>query len=274
MRLSSLLGVVLTLAISAAAHGGIVLRQSVTIDFRDARDASATATWTQPERLGIPGRLGITDEGLGWEGDPASRYDSTVRTKPIALGYNWRPPQQAGVTVTIEADRREFTINSGQQSSPYQGQVYVRYSPDLKHWSTWHVAKTRASDDRDAAIFAASVSVPRSVREPYADLLRKFSERDDVPAAWDEEAAVRWIVGRDPKYFAKQLPLVGYVQVMYEGNFNGDRRLRSMHLSIGYAMSGMVQVAAGREAIGPEYDRHWEYVADGVEAKGIINPEP
>ncbi|TWT90744.1 hypothetical protein Mal64_11410 [Pseudobythopirellula maris] len=268
MRTVSFICAMLGWVIATAAHGGIVLVHAVTIDFRDELDASAKADWTQNERLDI------TDEGLGWSGEPTSHFESSVRTKPIALGYNWRPPQQAGVTVTLVADRSTYTLKRGQESRPYQGQVYLRYSPDLKHWSTWHVAKLRSVDDGDEMTFDASVGVPRSVRKPYADLLQAYSRRDDVAASWDEEAAVRWIVGREPRFFAKQLPLVGYVQVMYEGNFSGDRRVRSMNLNIGYAMSGMVQAATSREATGPGFGRHWEYVADGEDAKEVINPDP
>lgn len=255
-------------ALAVAAHGGIVLVHEVAIDFSDKLDASAKATWTQHERIGI------TDKGLGWDGEPTRHIESSVRTKPIALGYNWRPPQQAGVTVTLDADRRTYALNSGQESRPYQGQVYLRYSPDLKHWSTWHVAKLRSTDDKKQIAFSASLGIPRSVRKPYTDLLQTYSRRGDVPAAWDEESAVRWIVRREPDFFAKRLPFVGYIQVMYEGNFGGDRRLRSMHLSIGYAMSGFVQASASRKATGPGFDRHWEYAADGVDATEIINPDP
>ena len=79
-----------------------------------------------------------------------------------------------------------FKLNSGQTSVPFPGTAYVRYSPDLKHWSTWQVlARTEASlpheKDQPGRYFLAPIQVPQLIREQYDNLLTDYSKHFEVP---------------------------------------------------------------------------------------------
>jgi hypothetical protein len=46
-----------------------------------------------------------------------------------------------------------------------------------------------------------------------------------VPWKSDEEAAVKWILQRDPKFFEKSLPFIGYLQFRLENPPAGAERV-------------------------------------------------
>jgi hypothetical protein len=50
---------------------------------------------------------------------------------------------------------------------------------------------------------------------------------------------VRWILSREPDFFEKQLPFIGYVQFRFEAQFHGGQRIRSLRAEVSYVMSGM-----------------------------------
>ena len=113
------------------APASIIDFKEMEIDFTDIIDAAARATWSEP------GTITITADGLGWDGEPASSRDGWIRTVPMALGLSWRSPMAISVRVTIQPEPEEFTMSDGQTWTPYQGDVYVRYSADASNWSTW-----------------------------------------------------------------------------------------------------------------------------------------
>ena len=105
----------------------------IKIDFTNADDAAAKATWSNPDRLTI------SKDGLGWDGDSAAEFDGWIQTKPLALGLSWRPPYAIQANVAVEPPPQEFKLGNGQSSTPDAGDAYVRYSPDRVHWSNWQV---------------------------------------------------------------------------------------------------------------------------------------
>jgi len=217
------------------SHGAILGSQTLTVDLTDLQKAKAEATWSPPDKLSI------TDEGLGWDGDAASSYDGWIRTRPVGVGLSWRPTYSVSIRVTIQPAPSRITLPNGQKMTPYPGNVFVRYSPDLEHWSSWQVlerAEASSDDERSAGRrFNDKVEVPRCDRDEYSRLLSEFSKLD-VPWKSDEDAAVRWILKRDPDFFAKTIPFIGYVQFLYEGSFRGGQRLKSFEADVSYGVGG------------------------------------
>jgi hypothetical protein len=61
----------------------------------------------------------------------------------------------------------------------------------------------------------------------------------DVPWKSDEEAAVEWILNRDPEFFGKHIPFIGYAEFLYEGEFRGSQRIQSLKVEISYVLGGL-----------------------------------
>ena len=222
--------------------GSSVIRElkQLDVDFTQAASATNGATWSEPDKLTI------TTNGLGWDGEPAALRDGWIQTKPLAVGLTWRTPRGVSVRVAIRPAPVEITLHNGQKTTPYRGDVFVRYSPDKAHWSSWQVlqaAEAQSTEEKrtPGRFFSAMVQVPRAESDHYGDLLSQYAKLD-VPWTSDEEAAVKWMLDREPDFFAKQLPFIGYLEFRFEGGFHGGQRIRSFHADVSYGMSGLASV--------------------------------
>ena len=231
---------VLTAAMLVPRNQAAILDfKRLDIDFTNKADASAKATWSEPELLNF------TEEGLGWDGDAASLRDGWIQTEPLAIGLSWRPAVGANIRVSIHPKPAEFTLANGQKSTPYPGDVFVRHSPDRKHWSSWQVlqrvdGQPTADNQEPGRWFSGTIQTPHVEREEYNRRVREYS-RLDVPWTSDEEAAVKWLLGQEPDFFARHLPFAGYVQFRYEGGFYGGQRIKSFRADVSYGLSGLHQ---------------------------------
>jgi hypothetical protein len=190
--------------------------------------------------------LTVTRDGFGFDGEVQELREAWIQTKPLALGLSWRPPYAVSVRATILPPPTEINLKNGQKFTPYGGDVYVRYSPDRKHWSSWQALQSTEAQfpeekKNPGRYFSGTVRVPYRDREPYGKLLSDYS-RLDVPWKSDEEAAVRWILERDADFFSKQIPFIGYIQFMFEGSLYGGQRIRSLRAQVFYGMSGLASI--------------------------------
>lgn len=217
--------------VASSAGASSICFSSLSIDFTDIGDAGAKATWSEEF-------LNVTGTGLGWDGEAASS-DGWMQTVPLALGLSWRAPYAVSVSVSIH----EFLLDDGQSVTPCVGSVYARYSPDLHHWSAWQALEAGgpqggAEERNPGCHFHGEMRVPVSERELYSSLLSEYS-RLDVPWRSDEHAAVHWILGREPDFFSRQLPFIGYVQFRYEAGFQGGQRITSFTADVVYTIGGV-----------------------------------
>jgi len=265
----AILAIALAGLVASSSGASILDFKSLAIDFTNATDAAAKATWSEPDKLTV------SINGLGWDGEAASSRDGWIQTIPLALGLSWRPPYTVSVRVTIQPKPSQFVLNSGQKSTPYAGDVYVRYSPDLHHWSTWQVLQAAepqsdAEKQNPGRHFRGSVRVPHSERDEYGRLISEYA-RLDVPWRSDEDAAVRWILEREPDFFAKQLPFIGYVQFRYEGGFHGGQRITLFKADVSYGMSGMHSAPKDKDAYKDRDSQPWSF--RGEPTKKDAEPE-
>jgi hypothetical protein len=242
--------------------------KSFAIDFTNSSDATAKATWSEPDKLNI------TTNGLGRDGQANSLRDGWIQTFPLALGLSWRPPYGVSVRVSIHPLPLQFVMNSGQTSTPYAGDVYIRYSPDLEHWSSWQVLQhaepqSRGEKENPGRLFSGTIRVPYAERNEYTALLQEYSKLD-VPWKSDEDAAVRWILERDPDFFARHLPFIGYVQFRYEAGFHGGQRITSFRADVSYGMGGLHSPPKDESVYKDRDSRPWSFRAEHVEK----NAEP
>jgi hypothetical protein len=227
------------------------------VDFTRLEDATNKATWAKPDKLGV------TTNGLGWDGEAASLYEGWIQTKPLAVGLSWRPPGSVTVRVTIKPAPKAITLNSGQIYTPYSGQVFARYSPDFKHWSSWQVLqpdKSSTSPDSRTRTFSGELAVPEREREQYDQYMAEYSKLD-VPWISDEEALANWILQCDPTFFEHSLPFIGYVECLFEDEFYGGQRITVFKAEITYNVSGIAQSSPKTKNIidGGRDDLPWRF---------------
>jgi len=249
-------GLLIWLVASVSARASIVDCKRLTIDFSDEKEAAAKAQWSEPERITI------AKNGLGWDGDPKTSRDGWFMTTPLALGFSWRPTISASITATIQPVPEEVKLNDGSVYTPWRGQLYVRYSADIRHWSSWQAlaADEQALKDKKGIVFSGVAQVPALARKDYDKLIAEYS-RMDVPWGSDEEAAVKWILAKNPKYFETATPFVGYVQFLYEAYFYGNQRIVSFSADIGYGMGG-THVAPKDKSVYQKMNIPWRFKAE------------
>ena len=176
-----------------------------------------------------PARIQVGSKGLGW-GVAASEgsRDFWLQTiVPLALGESWRPPSSARVRVTFN-----------HVGTP--GILYVRHSPDAKHWSEWQVVPTATpSKNVKGQSFEGEIRVPYREQGSYRELLQAYSRREDVPWASDEEAFVKELVAKDANYFQRQKPFIGYVQFLYETQLHGGELIAGIKAEVDWAVGGV-----------------------------------
>jgi hypothetical protein len=143
--------------------------------------------------------------------------------------------------VTIRPEEKEIVLDNGQVTTPYQGDVYARYSADRTHWSSWQVLQQGAAgtwNPEPGRHYYCTMQVPLLERESYNGYSSEYMEMD-VPWRSDEYALCRWIEDEHPGFFLENIPFIGYVEFLYEASFRGGRRLESFTAEIAYAVSGL-----------------------------------
>jgi hypothetical protein len=245
------LATALALAVTLPAAATIESHSHLLLDLTRPEAAKAKARWSDPDKVTV------TPDGLGWgtTADPGHRDVWLETTEPLALGLSWRPTIAASLRVTVR--------NPGDN-----GQLYACFSSDGKHWTTWQPLEpapmppgVAGTPKEPSQTFRGTLRVPYKARERYSQLLHDYSRRDDVPWASDEEALVKDLVKRDPAFFERQTPFIGFVRLLYECQMPGGRPLRGLEVEaswgVGGAQAAPKDPAAARGRSGP-----WRFRAD------------
>lgn len=222
------------LILAASANAGILGQHSLEIDFTKPAEARQKATWSEPDRLMCTAR------GFGLDAEDNACRDGWLQTTPVGVGESWRPTGSTRLSVTLKPARRMVTLPNGQTYTPSGPSVYARHSPDAVHWSDWQplARDMDASAKSGTLIYRGELGVPHRNREAY-DKLHEEYRKLDVPWVDDEEALCAWIVKREPEFFSRNRPFVGYVQYLIEDCFPGGQRIESLSASMSWAISGM-----------------------------------
>jgi hypothetical protein len=95
--------------------------------------------------------------------------------------------------------------------------------------------------------FAGQIGIPQKERKSYQDLLEQY-HRMDVQWTSDEEAAVKWILTKDPNFFSRQIPFIGYLQFLFETTLNGGQRIEKIKSDVAYGVSGLSTIPKDKHA--------------------------
>lgn len=244
----------------------IISQNRLKIDLTDPEDTAEKAEWSDPEHIGI------TEQGLGWTGGGGMSRTAWFRTRPMGVGLSWRPLTRTGIRVHITPEARPISDTR----TEHLGDVYVRYSPDLKNWSDWQVLAVEPEMAGEPVpeggarravamrrLFTGQLGIARESQTEYHKLLEEFAEQD-VPWKSDEEAAAKWIVKRDPKFFERHHPYIGHVQFLYETDLHNGRRLTSFEVNMVWVVSGLHQAPQDRSSYQGRGDIPWRFDANQV----------
>ena len=67
-------------------------------------------------------------------------------------------------------------------------------------------------------------------------------------------ATGEWIVKKDPKFFERESPFIGYVEFLLETSVHGGQRVGKVDIRLGYGRSGVIAAPPGAD----ESD-HWKF---------------
>jgi hypothetical protein len=212
----------LALSSPGPARADIHSNTRYTLDLTDPPEAARKATWSDPKRITV------TPEGLGWGGreDQGSR-DVWLQTAPVGIGLSWRPTSVASIKARVERPGAS-------------GVLYARYSADGKHWTTWQPleAAAPAAGKGPTEVFQGTLRVPYREAARYHELRLEYARRDDVPWGSDEEALAREVLQREPQFFERSTPFIGYVQFLYEAQLSGGQRIKGLQVDVDWWLSG------------------------------------
>jgi hypothetical protein len=280
MRTIRLLAAVLLMGVGQFSLRATILTVAYEhLDFTSKEAVQTKATWGGP----VEYPLDFKADGLGNSSmSERSMIAVWVETAPIAVG-TWKQPWNHA-DLSVKVNRFE-----GDDGHSCVSRVFVRHSPDRKHWTTWHalafrpLAELRAEMERfktreaelagtrsswseadpiewhSFAIFRCSLEIPRSTRARYEQLLAAFA-KTNPPRPKFQEDAVRWILAREPDYFQKEIPFIGYLQFLIEANVGrSPRRLKTVvidGLSLADGLAGHLT-----DTNRADYEGPWRFVA-------------
>jgi len=252
--------VILLLILNVACHAVIMSSQQFTIDFSDPNAVRENVfNWIPPDQVQQTGKGFVFQNP-----SPATSVDFALTTIPYAIGLSWRPTAavRLGVELSPVGDQIEY---SGGTMQPSYYRVFVRYSPDLKNWSSW-CAMQDAYVDWEARKQAGKhqydiqLQIPQTERTEYTDYLYQYM-RMDVPWSSDEEAMVKWILTKDPDFFENHIPFIGYVQFLCESGMRANQPLSRMNISINWGVGGLHSTPKDESVYQNRNNIPWRYKA-------------
>lgn len=234
---------------SIQARASILAADEKTITFQPNKIPAGT-TW-HPE-------FTLTDNGLVFrELPPNGLQESWVQTEPFPIGYSWRPPYSAGFRIFLDGSFAE-TKGSGEP------RIYLRYGCDKEHWSTWYEARlTEEKNPEGLKMYQARVSVPDVARARYISMMQDWWKSGP---AWtsDETEYAQWLVQKEPAFFDKEFPFIGYVQVRLEKSSTHSReQVKSLTVGYTWAISGLTSHVSDKSRVRKNTDNKWFFTGSG-----------
>lgn len=223
---------------TVAAQASILSNDEFTIQLNDPNSIPEHGlVWVPQEKVKQ------TQNGLVFENPESNAcVDFYLLTKAYPIGLSWRPTYGVNLGIELSPLNRETTYSGG-ILYPSLYSIYVRYSPDLKNWSSWHALQDKYpswEEKQKAGIWQYSLmlQIPQKERAEYTDYLYRYMKME-VPWQSDEEAMVRWILTQKPDFFTKHIPFIGYVQFLCETCMRANQPLSEMKISVSWGVSGL-----------------------------------
>jgi len=222
--------------ILALSWSQIFFTDKVGISFEGGK-LSPEVTWSD--------QMELTPSGLATlgPGAPNTSRDFWLQTPPMPAGPSWRPPRNASVTVTLKGSEFDGQANGGFV------RAWGRYGTDRVHWSSWFPLLGAVSN-LTATEFKGSMVKPYFAPSRYQDLMSTWWRTNPVWSS-DEHEYCLWLAANHRDVFESEIPVMGYVQVLIEGNAQRFR-LKELSVSIDSSGSGLSSIPSGPRRAGAE----------------------
>lgn len=181
--------------------------------------------------------------------------DVWIQTHAFSIGLSWRPPSSANFFVSIDG-----SINESSSTSP---QIFIRYSPDKANWSTWYsFSKTDEKTVEGLDIYKVSIHLPSSAVEKYNKLMRDWWKTSPVWSS-DETEFCEWLIKKEPDFFVKEKPFIGYVQVRIEKmSVNPFQNLKSISVKYVWGVGGLSSIPKDKSKVRKNTEDKWFFTTD------------
>lgn len=189
----------------------------------------------------------LTENGLETEQLPVGQSRNVwILTHPFPIGLSWRPPTSSNFYVSLD----------GEFAEP---QIYIRYSCDKINWSTWYSFNKidRKTEERFGQ-FKSEISIPYSL-DKYKTLMREWWKTKPVWSS-DENEFCEWVIKKEPDFFEKEFPFIGYVQVLIDYNFTRFAKIESLKIGYTWVVSGLQSFPQDQSKVRKNTDEKWFFV--------------
>ncbi|MEP6900413.1 MAG: hypothetical protein ABJA66_01610 [Actinomycetota bacterium] len=179
--------------------------------------------------------------------------DVWLQTHSFPIGLSWRPPNSANFTVSLDGSIDE--VDSTYRLEP---QIFIRYSCDKVNWSTWYIfSKSDKKTDKGLNIYENKIWLPTSVSEKYQNLMRDWWKTNPLWSS-DENEFCEWLVKKEPDFFAKELPFIGYVQLRMEKMaVNPSQNLKSLTIRYFWSVGGLASIPKDKSKVRKNTEDKW-----------------
>jgi hypothetical protein len=196
--------------------------------------------------------LSLTDRGLKAEELPQNQiHNFWVQTHVFPIGMSWRPPSSATFTVSVDGNVTDA------EWSFATTEVALRFSPDKVNWSTWYAF----TQDTTTKKFQLKLWQPRVASARYQELEREWWKTKPIWSS-DENEFCEWLVKREPDFFVKEKPFIGYVQLRLDRyDARAEQYISGLTVEYSTAVGGLMspQPKGVRNDVG----RRWFFVGPG-----------
>jgi hypothetical protein len=177
--------------------------------------------------------------------------DIWLQTHAFPIGLSWRPPGGANFTVALEGSLND--VDARYSIAP---QIFIRYSCDKVNWSTWYgLGQTAEKTKPD--VYKGEIRLPAAASERYRNLIRDWWKTKPIWSS-DETEFCEWLLKKEPDFFAKEKPFIGYVQVRIEKlSVNTSQNLKSLAIRYAWGVGGLATIPKDQSKVRKNTEDKW-----------------
>lgn len=170
--------------------------------------------------------------------------DVWLQTHAFPIGLSWRPPNNASFFVSFAGETTE-------------ARIYIRYSCDKINWSTWYeFSKTDKKTNEGFDQYKSEISIPYS-QNKYQLLMREWWKTKPIWSS-DETEFCEWLLKKQPDFFEKEFPFIGYVQVLAEFNSVRDpQKLKLLKIGYSWGVGGIQSIPEDASKVRQNIEDKW-----------------
>jgi hypothetical protein len=185
-----------------------------------------------PDGLTFSPGMELLDGALAYQ----PKGDAWIKSQPIPIGFEWALPTSVRVSLCVE---RSYVVIDRVRVPENEDYIscYVRYGVDKTHWSSWIPVPKKEARSEYGPEFSTSVTIPRYEWKRWPTLWAEWAKTDK---SQDMSRFFNWTEKRHPDYLDREIPFIGYVEVLVEwpGYSLGKLEVSGIKVGLGWALGG------------------------------------